>query len=76
MERGLVGAGSQLDAARLPATARVHLRLDDDPATVFLGQRANRGGVISDLPGVDGHPGGAEQLLGLVFVKVHGRRCG
>ena len=61
-----------LDAARLPASAGVHLRLHDDDVAA---ERARRlfglGGRGGEASVGDGDAEGTQQLLGLVLVDVH-----
>ena len=70
--RGTVG---ELDAAGLAATARQHLRLDDDlPAELDRGgARLLRRGREPSLGYRDAEA--AEKLLPLVLVEIHGPRA-
>ncbi len=68
---GLVGAGRELDAAGLAATAGEHLRLDDDRAAELLCRGARLGRRVGDAALGDGDAVAGEQLLALVLIEVH-----
>ena len=75
--RNVVQRPCELDAARLAAAARVHLRLDHPDAA------AEATGCVGSLRGCRGDEArghrdavAGEELLGLVFVEVHGQARG
>ena len=67
---GLRGRLGELDAARLPATAGQHLRLDDDRAAELLGRCARVGRARHDASLRDGDPVAPEELFPLELVQV------
>jgi hypothetical protein len=69
--RGLVGIGSELDAAPLAPAAGVDLGLDDGLPAVLLGDHAGVLGVLGHPPVGRRDLVQPEQFLGLVLVDVH-----
>ena len=68
--RLLDGVG-QLDAARLTATADLHLSLDDHATALLLGDRPRLFGGLRDTAAQHRQAVPGEQLATLVFVQVH-----
>ena len=71
-----LGVGEQLDAARLAASAHQDLGLHDDVPTESLGDGARLRRIGGDLARRDGDAVLRQQILGLVFVKLHGTEIG
>jgi hypothetical protein len=69
--RGLLRGARQLDAARLPAPAGVHLGLDRHGAAQRLGRLAGLLRAARDAARGHRDTVRAKDLLGLVFVDVH-----
>src|SRR3954463_14007291 len=69
--RPLIRARGQLDAARLAAPAREHLRLDDHGPAQLGGGCARLARCERDAPVGDGDSEAREQLLPLVLVQIH-----
>jgi hypothetical protein len=67
---GLVGRLGELDPAGLAAPAGQDLRLDDDRLADLLGDLARLLGRAGDFARRDRNAARAQQLLGLVLVKV------
>ena len=67
----LTGVGGRLDAAGLAAAAHVHLRLQHDRIADPVGGRDRLVGIEGHLARRSGQPVGGEELLALVFQKVH-----
>ena len=63
----------ELDAARLAAAAREHLRLDDDRPAQLRGSGLRLVGRRRDAPLRDRDAEPLEELLALVLVEIHGR---
>ena len=73
MRLGLVRALGELDAAALPAAARMNLRLDDDGAATEPAR--DLAGLVRrerDFTARHGHAVPVQDGLGLVFVNFHG----
>ncbi len=67
----LVGVGGDLDAARLTASADLHLGFDGDGTAELHGDRPRLFGRIGDASRRGGHAVCGEKFLALVFEEIH-----
>ncbi len=72
VREGVVGGGCVLHAARLAASADLHLCLHHDRLADLLGDGLGVLGGVGDAAGRGGHVVLGEQFLRLVFEEIHG----